>query len=200
MGDTARYGGVRASCHVARRGARALRWHMRSNSDNNGTPREADARVLPDSLAHTERAEFASSVTWSGARIGGRCLFARQLCLSTPADELNDGLVDLQGKIRKCCPIRIGANTDDDVRRDVRYEEPRPRQLSESALESIPHHRGLAESRYDQANSRSFACRRHERGSDGPNLEMSGSETLPLLRDTLQFRAPRDACTPRKAQ
>ena len=42
MGDTARCGGWRASYLEALRGARVLRWHMPSSSDNNGTPREVD--------------------------------------------------------------------------------------------------------------------------------------------------------------
>ena len=45
MGDTARYGGVRASYHEVPHDVRALQWRMRSNSDNNGTPREAGVQV-----------------------------------------------------------------------------------------------------------------------------------------------------------
>ena len=45
MGDTARCGGARASYHVARHDARALRWRTQSNSDNNGTPQVAGDRV-----------------------------------------------------------------------------------------------------------------------------------------------------------
>jgi len=39
-----------------------------------------------------------------------------------------------------------------------------------------------------------------ERGSDDPDIEMTGPNTLPLSRDALQVRASRDACMARKAE
>jgi hypothetical protein len=54
--------------------------------------------------------------------------------------------------------------------------------------------------RYDQPDTCPRSRWMHERGSDGPNLEERGSDTLPLLRDTLQFRASCDASTSRKTQ
>jgi len=39
-----------------------------------------------------------------------------------------------------------------------------------------------------------------ERGSDDPDIEVSGPDTLPLSRDALQLRTPRDSCLPRKAE
>ena len=76
-----------------------------------------------------------------------------------------------------------------------------PFQVAEqSALELISRHGRVSEPGDDQPDTRAGAWQTHERGSDGPNLEMSGSETLPLLRDTLQFRASRNACTPRKTR
>src|SRR3954462_9317387 len=62
MGDTARYGGVRANRRATPHGVPALRWRRRSNSDNNGMLWGAGGRVSPDSPAHTRRESFASGV------------------------------------------------------------------------------------------------------------------------------------------
>jgi hypothetical protein len=52
----------------------------------------------------------------------------------------------------------------------------------------------------DQPDASSFSYRKHVRGSDDPNLEQRGSDTLPLFRDTLQIRASCDARTSRKTE
>jgi hypothetical protein len=119
--------------------------------------------------------------------------------LISPTNELDDRSIDVQREVREGCPVRIRTDADDDLRRDARGEDAGTGQFTQPTLELVAQHRGVAEPRNDQPDSSSESRRRHERGSDGPNLEMSGSETLPLLRDTLQFRASRDPCTPRKA-
>ena len=58
----------------------------------------------------------------------------------------------------------------------------------------------MVKARDDQPDTSSFPCRKHVRGSDDPNLEQCGSDTLPLLRDTLQLRASCDARTSRKSE
>jgi len=54
------------------------------------------------------------------------------------------------------------------------------------------------ESGDDQSDARSLSRRKRERGSNDPDLEQTGPDTLPLLRDTLKLRASRDPCTSRK--
>ena len=56
MGDTAQFGGVRASYRVTLRVVQALRWHRWNSWDNNGMPQVAGARMKPDTHGHTERA------------------------------------------------------------------------------------------------------------------------------------------------
>jgi hypothetical protein len=124
----------------------------------------------------------------------GRRLYGR-----APADELSDYPVHLESELLEGDPICVRPDADDDVGRDGHREQAQSGELSESPLQSIPHDCRLSKARNDQPDTCPFAFGKHERGSDGPNLEMSGSETLPLLRDTLQFRASRDAYTPRKA-
>jgi hypothetical protein len=198
MGDTARYGGVRANYRAAPHGARGLQWRTQSNSDNNGMRREAGARVSPDSPAHTERGEPALGV----ARLRGDRII-RHLRIGagkarSPADELNDRSIDIGPKLGERCTIGIGADPDHDVSCHIEWEQPNPGQFTESPLQLIARHGRVSEPRDDQPDTRAGGWRTHERGSDGPNLQMRGSETLPLLRDTLQFRASRYACTPRK--
>ena len=112
MGDTAQYGGAQASFHEAHHAAQALQWHMRSNSDNNGMLREADARELPDSLAHTERATIASGVTlhWIRAMIP----HSRSL---NPSKKLNYDLINFLREHYKRSAVRIRPNAYHDVGR-----------------------------------------------------------------------------------
>src|SRR3982751_38354 len=95
MGDTALFGGVRASYRVAPHGARGLRWRTQSNSDNNGMRRGAGEQVSPDSPAHTERAEFALGVARlrSGRISGRRRVDFRHV--GSPPDELDDGSIHI---------------------------------------------------------------------------------------------------------
>ena len=200
MGDTARFGGVRANFRVARRGAQALRWRTRSSSDNNGTRREAGDRPSPDSHALVEREGSASGVARRTIRDGLgrlRCRFGNG---APPLEQLPQRPVDVSGQCGKGRAVCLGTDPDHDVRRDVGREEPRPGELAQPALHTVPGYGGVTVARYDQPDPCSRAWQMRERGSDGPNLEERGSDTLPLLRDTLQFRASCNASASRKAQ
>jgi hypothetical protein len=200
MGDTARYGGVRASYPAAPHGARGLRWRTQSNSDNNGMRWEAGGRVSPDSPAHTERGESALGV----ARLRSDGIVRRVGIgvhqTGSPANELNDRTFDIDSQLCERRAIGIWADPDHHVRSHVEWKQSNPGKFTESALELISRHGRVPEPRDDQPDTCAGAWRTHERGSDGPNLQVRGSETLPLLRDTLQFRASRNACTPRKTR
>src|SRR3954468_2092962 len=108
MGDTARFGGVRASYRVAPHGAPGLRWRTQSNSDNNGMRREAVDQVSPGSPAHTERAESALGVAplRSGRISGRRRVDFRHA--GSPPNELDDGAIHVGAEIRESSAIRIG--------------------------------------------------------------------------------------------
>jgi hypothetical protein len=160
---------------------------------------EAGARVSPDIHVRTERARCALSVARRRAgyvaRGGGHDIrYGR-----SPADELNDGPIDVDAEVGEGRAIGIWTNTDDHVSRDVGRKQSNSGELSKSSLQLVPRHGRMAEPWNDQPDACARPWRTHERGSGGPNLKVRGSETLPLLRDTLQFRASRDACTPRKA-
>ncbi|HWT44632.1 MAG TPA: hypothetical protein VN085_01650 [Vicinamibacterales bacterium] len=53
-------------------------------------------------------------------------------------------------------------------------------QLSKAALETIAVHGGVVVARYDNADARM-----NERGSDDPDVEMFGPDSLPLSNDGL---------------
>jgi len=200
MGDTARFGGVRASFRVARRGARALRWRTRSNSDNNGTRREAGDRASPDSRALGERGESASGVSWRTLHADFGRLRRWLGDGAPPSQQLPERPVDVGSQVGEGRAIGLDANPDDDVGREVGREKSRSGELAQSPFDAVSGHGRVPVARHDQPNSRRRSWRMHQRGSDGPNLEERGSDTLPLLRDTLQFRASCDASTSRKTQ
>ena len=200
MGDTARFGGVRASFHGERRGARALRWRKQSSWDNNGTPPGAGDRARPGKRVPTERETCASGVAWccACATVGsGRSSLG---FVRSPSQELRHHLVDVRSERAKACSVRFWSNPDDDVHRDVRGQDSSSRKLSKTSLDSIPGYGRAPEAGNDQADPSLCPGRMHERGSDDPNLEERGSDTLPLLRDTLQLRASCNARTSRKPE
>jgi hypothetical protein len=199
MGDTARFGGVRASFHAAHRVVRALRWRRRSSSDNNGTPRAAGGRALLDRPAQLERVVFASGVT--RPRISRRFERSRRFGVrGSPDGQPGKDAVDIGSECREGCPICVWTDPDDDVGSYVGWQEARSGKLSQAALHAVPGDCRLTESWNDQPNASSRSRGKHERGSDDPNLEQRGSDTLPLLRDALELRASCDACTSRKSQ
>jgi hypothetical protein len=81
--------------------------------------------------------------------------------------------------------IGLGTDPDDHVASDIGWEQSDSRQLSQASLDTIPRYRRLLIPRDDEPDACSGSSRKYERGSDHPNLEQRGSDTLPLLRDTL---------------
>jgi hypothetical protein len=170
MGDTARFGGVRASYRAAPHGARGLRWRTQSNSDNNGMRREAGGRVSPGRPAHIERAESALGVARRRCgRFNGRSRLDFRHA-GSPPDELDDGSIDVGAEIRESGTICIRPNTDHYVRRHVEWDESNSRELAEAAFELIPRHCGVTVARDDEPDTCTATSRTHERGSDCPNL------------------------------
>jgi hypothetical protein len=200
MGDTARFGGARASYHVLRHDARALRWRRQSSWDNNGTPREAGDRASPGTRVRTEQEAFASGVTRPGiGRVAGRRR-RRSGIVGSPCNQLCHCPIDVGSERRKCCPIGLRTDPNDDVGGNIGWKQARPGEFSQAAFHSVASYRRLMKSWDDQPDASSFSYRKHVRGSDDPNLEQRGSDTLPLLRNTLQIRASCDARTSRKPE
>ena len=200
MGDTARFGGVRASFHGERRDARALRWHKQSSSDNNGTLLEAGDRARPGRRVPTERGTFASGVAWCCACAAIRTGRLSLGLVRSPSEELRHHMVDVRSERAKACSVCFGSSPDDHIHSDVRGQDSSSRKLSKAPLDSISGYGRVPEAGNDQADARPGPGRMHERGSGDPNLEERGSDTLPLLRDALQFRASCDASTSRKPE
>jgi len=197
MGDTARCGGVRASYRAARHDARALRWRRQSNSDNNGTRREAVGRVLLGTRARSEREASASGVIQRRISRGGRRLF-RIRC--SPVEQVHEYAIDIGRQSCKGCTIRLRPDPDHDVDSYIGGQEACSRQFSQAALYLVASNCGLAKPRNDQPDTSPCAHGKYERGSDDPNLEYRGSNTLPLFRDVLKLRASGNARTSRKSE
>ena len=185
MGDTARFGGVRASFHGERRDARALRWRTRSRSDNNGTPRAAGDRARPGRHVPTEREASASGVVRRFTRVDVERKGSRLGFLGPPLLELHDHPVDVRGKRSEGRAVSVGADPDDDVGRNVGWQDSRSGELPQATLDTVSRDGRLPKARNDQPDTRARSGWMHERGSDDPNLEERGSDTLPLLPDTL---------------
>ena len=170
MGDTAQFGGVRASYHAARHDARALRWRRQSNSDNNGTLREAGDRALLGTHAQSEREAFASGV--ARPRISRR--FERgQLSRvrSSPFQQLHEDAIDIGAQSRKGCVVSLWPDSNDDVGSYACREKTRPRQLTQATFYPVTRNCRLSEARNDQSDTSSWSLLKQERGSDDPNLE-----------------------------
>ena len=199
MGDTAQFGGVRASCREARHDARGLRLRRQSNSDNNGTPQAAGDRATSDTHARTERVPCASGVTrtYIGSASEHRPWSWIQ---RSPSHQLGKYATDIHVECCEGRAICLRTNPNDDLSREVSWQQTCPRELSQTTFDSIACDRRVMKSWDDQADTRPGSRRKHERGSDDPDLEQCGPNTLPLLRDTLQFRAACNACTPRKGE
>ena len=200
MGDTARFGGVRASFHGERRGAPALRWRKRSSSDNNGTPQAARDRATPGRRVPTEREAFALGVVRRIIRSGIEPGGSRLGLAGAPLLKLHDHPVDVRGKQGERRSVGLGTDPDDDVRCQIGRQDPRSRELPQATLDSISRYGGLPKPRNDQADTSVPPGRMHERGSDCPNLEERGSDSLPLFPDSPKFGASCDARTSRESE
>jgi hypothetical protein len=77
-----------------------------------------------------------------------------------------------------------------DVERRSAWKQQQSAQLAKPSFQPIPVDRGSAVLRNDEADAGMVETRK---GSDSPNVEMFGSESLPCSCDAAQLRAARDA-------
>lgn len=117
-----------------------------------------------------------------------------------PARQLFDRSIDVVGELVEARVVRLGSNAKDQVGREVRRQESHSAQLTEPALEAVSGNGGMLEAGHDQADARSRSRWTRERGSDDPDLDMRGSDALPLSRDALNLRTPRNPGMSRKAE
>ena len=99
--------------------------------------------------------------------------------------ELHENTIDIRGQGREGRVIGLRPDSNHDVGSYISREKTRSRQLTQATFYPVPRHCRLSEARNDQPDTSSWTFLKHERGSDDPNLEVRGSDTLPLLRDTL---------------
>ena len=114
--------------------------------------------------------------------------------------QLNERLPDVGGKCIERGTVGIWSNAQDDVRRQISWEELEPRELSKSSFELIPCDGRVFESGHHETDPHSCSGWTRERGSGSPDLDMSGPDALPLSHDALDLRAPRNTRFPRKAE
>ena len=81
------------------------------------------------------------------------------------------------------------------VHRSHPWQENRPRQLAEPALQAVSLDAGLPVFGNDEADPRMSEM---QKGSAHPNIEMFGAKALPCSRDLTQLGATCDAVTARK--
>ena len=114
-------------------------------------------------------------------------------------------MIDVGRQLLEVCVVRLRFRSYHDIIRKCRWKEPQSNQLSYAPLEPVARHGAVSVARHDQSHARARnryarSRRMRERGSDDPDIEMSGPNALPLSRDALQLRTPRDPCMPRKAE
>ena len=81
---------------------------------------------------------------------------------------------------------------NDEIDGGCAVENELPAMLAKATLEPVSRDSGLPVFGYDQANTGVLETRK---GSDHPNIEMFGSESLPCSCDAAQFVAACDAAT-----
>src|SRR5579871_1975336 len=172
MDDTSKGAGPPASRPAARHAFRAPRLRTRSTTDNSGTTAEAAVRYPPDTHERTKSESGASS---------------RALDTAARANALFTQCVDIRGICRR-------QRTHDHV--DVRQgrEHVKPYDFAKPAFHAIAIHSGVRVLRHDDAGPGVT-----QKGSDIANLEMCGSESLPLQADCLECAFPREPRGSREA-
>ena len=81
--------------------------------------------------------------------------------------------------------IGLRANANDNVCRQVTRQQARTGKFSQTPLQPIPGDSRILVKWHDQTDSHAGPHQKCERGSDSPNLEVNGSNTLPLSHDSL---------------
>jgi len=138
--------------------------------DNNGTRRAGAATGTPDSLAPTVRAQSSQRFTHgSGVRL--------------VADKSRANRQDVQPEPVERCGVGFSACANRDVDRRLtgeRREQLRANELAKTTLETIAIHGGVVVAWDDDADARM-----NERGSEDPDVEVPGPDSLPLSNDGL---------------
>jgi hypothetical protein len=94
--------------------------------------------------------------------------------------------------------VRLVAGTDGDVDGGLnpkRWQKLEPDELAQPSLEPIAIYRGVLVPGHDDADARSA-----KRGSENPDVEVHGPNSLPLLNDGLYVRTSRESVSTRKSK
>jgi hypothetical protein len=98
-------------------------------------------------------------------------------------------------------PVRFAPRPNGNVRRAVgaagaeRRQQLEPSELLQTSLESIAVDGGVLVARHDDPDTRNA-----ERGSEDPDIEIRGPNSLPLSNDGLNVEAPREPMATRKTE
>lgn len=164
MDDICKCGGSPASRRASHRASQAPRSRTRSRTDNSGTTVEAVARYRSGTRERRESTACASSRT-SYAATRAHALFAQFCGVS-------------------CVRRRQRAHDHVDVRQCGEHID--PYDFAKPAFHAIALHGRVRIFRHDDPCPGVT-----QKGSDEPNLEMRGSESLPLQADSLERAVPR---------
>jgi hypothetical protein len=105
------------------------------------------------------------------------------------------GTHDVRLKCIERRSVCLQARSNDDIDRRCRRKNTRTHQLAQASLQSVAINGRSGVSRNDDSNPWIPA-----RGRDYPNVEMRGSDSFPLSRDTLELHTACEPTAPRKAE
>ena len=163
-----------ASSPGSRRASRAPRPHMRNTMDNSGTPVAGEERSPSGTRGRAEPAFLASA---PGP------LRQPRVCPHT---------VLAKFRVRGAVGGRQGAHDDLHSRQQWKYLK--PYDFAKAPFQPISLHRTVRVAGHDESHARGM-----QKGSDVPNLEVRGSESLPLLAYPLELSPSRQPSGARKA-
>lgn len=106
--------------------------------------------------------------------------------------DLHAYLFDESAQLGELQPVCRRSCMDDDIHRRRVGQQHGPTELAQPPLQRVPLDRGSAMLRDDQAHS---SMRQTQKGSDHPDVEMSGSEPLPCSCDCAKLSATCDAAS-----
>ena len=109
------------------------------------------------------------------------------------AIRLDDGELDLCRQLIERRAVGVGPGEDHHVHWAGLGKESYPCDLAQAPAQEIPAHDRFLVERDDDADTRV-----RQKGSEGPNLEVLGSDSLPCPANVLQLPPARDAMTPRE--
>ena len=111
------------------------------------------------------------------------------------AVHLHDGQLDLGRQLLEGCCIRVGSSEDHHVRGSERRKQPRASELAQTPADEIPLDDRLLVQRDDQTDAGV-----RQKGSECPNLEVLGSDSLPCSANILQLPSARDPVSAREGR